>query len=350
MAKLFEGADKYKISDYLEVDSRPLGKGSFSVVHVARVKKTGNQVAVKVIEKASLSKQGQQLRQEVSLMKMIDHPNIVKLICLFEETDRVFLVLELMAGGELFTRITRVYPHGYPESVASAMVKRILEGIAYLHDKKIIHRDLKPENLIYVSPQDDYQIKIADFGLAKLIDEESFAKTACGSPSYVAPEVLLRKPEGYGAPVDLWATGVITYVLLCGFCPFYHQNNSVLYQMIIKGEFTFPSPYFDKVSPFAKDFVCKLLQVDPARRWTANQALGHPWIVTPPTSPTELHGTTQAHWSQTNQLRGPAQGADETSHVAQAQVVASTIQQTSQQQQQPVAQGEEPRQQQEEAM
>lgn len=202
--------------------------------------------------------------------------NIVDLIDVYETEQRVYLVMELLTGGELFDRIVNKYPNGYSEVVAAELCKKIVNSVKYLHSLGIVHRDLKPENLLYASESNDSDIKITDFGLAKIANGEFLLKTACGTPNYVAPEVLLN--EGYDSSVDMWSIGVILYILLCGFPPFYSENTPELFEQIINGSYDFPSPYWDKVSSSAKDLVTKLLQVDPKRRFTPEQVLSHPWI------------------------------------------------------------------------
>jgi len=185
------------------------------------------------------------------------------------------MVLELLTGGELFDRI--VSKGSYSEKEASAVIKSVVSAIDYLHSIGIVHRDLKPENLIYLSKADDSPIKITDFGLAKFRANQNVdMHTACGTPGYVAPEVL--KGENYSKAVDLWSVGVILYILLCGFPPFYHQNTNMLYKLIKKGEYDFPDPYWSEISDSAKDLIRGLLTVDPKKRMTAKELLVHPWI------------------------------------------------------------------------
>jgi len=185
------------------------------------------------------------------------------------------MVLELLTGGELFDRI--VSKGSYSEREASELIKDIVSAIFYLHSIGIVHRDLKPENLIYLSPRGDSPIKITDFGLAKYQSAKTIAMTtACGTPGYVAPEVLKNEP--YDKAVDLWSMGVILYILLCGFPPFYHESTAALYKQIKKGEYDFPDPYWAEISDPAKNLVRCLLCVDPKKRFTAQQVLAHPWI------------------------------------------------------------------------
>jgi calcium/calmodulin-dependent protein kinase I len=200
----------------------------------------------------------------------------VKLIDIFESPRKVYLVLELLTGGELFDRIVTVYPNGFSERDASILINKIVSAVDYLHSKGIVHRDLKPENLLYVSQSKDSDIKLTDFGLAKIMTSDALLKTACGTPNYVAPELLLNK--GYTEAVDMWSVGVMLYILLCGFPPFFAEDNATLFEQIIQGNYTFMEPYWNHISASAKDLVSRLLQTDPKRRLTAKQVMSHPWV------------------------------------------------------------------------
>jgi len=236
-------------------------------------KKTGVSYALKIIDKAAVGDKVAMLEAEVDIMRRCQHVNIIELVEMFETPQKLYLVLELVTGGELFDRI--VTRGTYSEADASSLVTEILSAISYIHAQNITHRDLKPENLLYSSDQPDAVIKLADFGLSKLIPENTLLKTACGTPGYVAPEVL--KCEGYGKAADLWSVGVIMYILLCGFPPFYDDNTAKLFALIMNVEYSFPTPYWDNISPEAKDLIQRLL-VFPEKRLTAAQALAHPWI------------------------------------------------------------------------
>ena len=214
------------------------------------------------------------LRVEVDILNAVEHPNIVKLRQVFDTPKTFFMVMELMSGGELFERI--VQKSRYSEKEASAVARKLAGALAYCHERNIVHRDLKPENLLYSSPDDDADIKIADFGLAKLLDPSTVMATACGTPGYVAPEIL--DGAGYTSKVDCWSLGVIIYILLCGFPPFYDENNAALFAQIKTASFDFPSPFWDTVSDAAKDLVRKLLVVDVETRLSAAGVLAHPWV------------------------------------------------------------------------
>ncbi|XP_036389712.1 calcium/calmodulin-dependent protein kinase type 1 [Megalops cyprinoides] len=250
-----------------------LGEGSFSEVRVAQHRRTQRLVAVKCIHKRALKGKESLLENEIAVLRKIDHANIVSLEETFETPTKLYLVMTLVTGGELLDRILE--RGNYTEKDASRVIHQVLEAVKYLHQLGIVHRDLKPENLLYESPLEDSKIVISDFGLSKM-EEQGALSTACGTPAYVAPELLQQKT--YGKEVDLWAVGVISYILLCGYPPFYDENDTKLYKQIIKAEFEFDSPYWDAISDSAKDFISHLLQKDPEKRYNCEQALKHPWI------------------------------------------------------------------------
>ncbi|XP_016371134.1 calcium/calmodulin-dependent protein kinase type 1D-like [Sinocyclocheilus rhinocerous] len=179
----------------------------------------------------------------LSLSFRIKHDNVVGLEDFYETRTHYYLVMELVSGGELFDRIL---DRGvYTEKDASCVIKQVLEAVSYLHQNSIVHRDLKPENLLYYSPDESAKIMISDFGLSKMADH-GVMSTACGTPGYVAPEVLGQKP--YSKAVDCWSIGVITYILLSGYLPFYEENETRLFSKIMKAEYAFHSPYWDEIS------------------------------------------------------------------------------------------------------
>lgn len=252
-----------------------LGRGAFSLVKLAVNRQTGQKFAVKIIEKKNVEGAYQKnLQNETEILQRVNHPGIVKLVELFDTDEFLFLVMELTTGGELFDRI--VAKGCYTESEAATLVRRIVEAIKYLHDIGICHRDLKPENLLLGSATSDVDVKIGDFGLSKIISKKMMMQTACGTPGYVAPEVL--DASGYDREVDMWSVGVITYILLCGFPPFYGDSIPKLFEQILQGQYDYPSDYWDQVSDEAIDFIDHLLVVDRKVRYTAEQALAHPWL------------------------------------------------------------------------
>ncbi|XP_041042282.1 calcium/calmodulin-dependent protein kinase type IV [Carcharodon carcharias] len=260
------------LEDYYQIESE-LGRGATSVVYQCRQKGTEKPYAVKVLKKTVDKKI---VRTEIGVLLRLSHPNIIRLKEIFETLTEINLVLELVTGGELFDRI--VEKGYYSENDAAGAVKQILEAVAYLHENGIVHRDLKPENLLYASPTPDALLKIADFGLSKIADDQVTMKTVCGTPGYCAPEIL----QGcvYGPEVDMWSVGVITYILLCGFEPFYDERgDQYMYKRILNCDYDFVSPWWDEVSVNAKDLVKKLILLDPKKRLTTYQALQHPWVI-----------------------------------------------------------------------
>jgi len=252
-----------------------LGRGAFSIVYMAVNKATNINYAVKVINKKDLGKDYEKnLKMEVDILKKVNHPNIIALKELFDTPDKLYLIMELVTGGELFDKI--VEKGSYTENEASQLVRKIVSAVDYLHNLGIVHRDLKPENLLLKSAHDDLEIAIADFGLSKIVGQQMMMQTACGTPSYVAPEVL--NASGYGKEVDMWSIGVITYILLCGFPPFYGDTVPEIFEQIMEANFDYPEEYWGTVTKEAKDFINKLLVVDSDKRLSAGDALRHPWL------------------------------------------------------------------------
>ncbi|XP_040199336.1 calcium/calmodulin-dependent protein kinase type 1D [Rana temporaria] len=262
--------DVKKIFDFREV----LGSGAFSEVVLAQDKVTGKLFAVKCIPKKALKGKESSIENEIAVLKKIKHENIVALEDIYESPSHLYLVMQLVSGGELFDRI--VEKGFYTEKDASTLIRQVLDAVFYLHRLGIVHRDLKPENLLYFSQEGESKIMISDFGLSKMEGKGDVMSTACGTPGYVAPEVLAQKP--YSKAVDCWSIGVIAYILLCGYPPFYDENDSKLFEQILKADYEFDSPYWDDISDSAKDFIGNLMEKDPNKRYTCDQALRHPWI------------------------------------------------------------------------
>jgi len=271
---LIDSARHDNVKDHFHIGKR-LGKGSFSIVYEGTSTSDGSKVALKVISKAAVGEKTSMLVTEVRILQAVEHENVIQLRDIFESDDEVILVMEVVTGGELFDRVVR--KGCLAEAETAGIIRQVLSALAYLHARNIVHRDLKPENLLFTSAADDALVKIADFGLSTVVDDsQSALKTACGTPGYVAPEVLAQ--IGYGAPADMWSVGVIMYILLCGFPPFYDENINVLFEQIMAGDFDYPSPYWDGVSDTAISLIDSLLVVDPDTRLTAEQALQHPWL------------------------------------------------------------------------
>jgi calcium/calmodulin-dependent protein kinase I len=220
-----------------------------------------------------------QVRNEIAVLKKVSmgHQNILTLVDYFETMNNLYLVTDLALGGELFDRICR--KGSYYESDAADLIRATLSAVAYLHDHGIVHRDLKPENLLFRTPEDNADLLIADFGLSRIMDEEQFhvLTTTCGTPGYMAPEIF--KKTGHGKPVDIWALGVITYFLLCGYTPFDRDSDFEEMQAILNADYSFtPFEYWRGVSDSAKDFIRRCLTIDPKKRMTAHEALQHAFI------------------------------------------------------------------------
>ncbi|XP_056675538.1 calcium/calmodulin-dependent protein kinase type II subunit gamma isoform X10 [Monodelphis domestica] len=264
-----------------------LGKGAFSVVRRC-VKKTSTQeYAAKIINTKKLSaRDHQKLEREARICRLLKHPNIVRLHDSISEEGFHYLVFDLVTGGELFEDIVaREY---YSEADASHCIHQILESVNHIHQHDIVHRDLKPENLLLASKCKGAAVKLADFGLAIEVqgDQQAWFGFA-GTPGYLSPEVLRKDP--YGKPVDIWACGVILYILLVGYPPFWDEDQHKLYQQIKAGAYDFPSPEWDTVTPEAKNLINQMLTINPAKRITADQALKHPWVCQRSTVASMMH-------------------------------------------------------------
>ncbi|CAH0521857.1 unnamed protein product [Peronospora belbahrii] len=253
---------------------RKLGSGAFSVVHIATHRETRKQVAVKCIAKASLGPQDvHSLKQEVEVMSSLNHPNIVPLLDYFEEDRYYYIVTPLCTGGELFDDLVK--RKSYTEEDARVLMRKLAGAIHYLHSRGIVHRDLKPENILLKTSAPGAEVMIADFGFARPMNGSRHG-TACGTPGYVAPEVVQGEP--YGAQVDCWSLGVILFILLCGYPPFPGVNHAKVLDKVVKAEYKFESPYWDEVSDEAKDLVSELLTVDRTKRLDVSGILAHPWM------------------------------------------------------------------------
>jgi len=249
-----------------------LGRGGFSIVKKGVHKESGEAFAIKIIEKTAGEEELQLLQREIDIMKKLKHKNIISLEEVFDEPDCIYLVMELVTGGELFDQI--VSRGTYGERDAANIVQQILCAVEYMHNNGIAHRDLKPENLLVSGPNNDI-IKVTDFGLSKDFGQATL-KTSCGTPDYVAPEVLKGMP--YDNSVDIWSIGVITYILLCGFPPFYGNSDQQIFEKIMKADYDFPSPDWDDISDEAKEFIGAILVLDFSTRPSASDCLLAPWL------------------------------------------------------------------------
>ncbi|XP_047198167.1 calcium/calmodulin-dependent protein kinase type II subunit gamma isoform X10 [Hippoglossus stenolepis] len=301
-----------------------LGKGAFSIVRRCIKKSTGQEYAAKIINTKKLSaRDHQKLDREARICRLLKHPNIVRLHDSISEEGFHYLVFDLVTGGELFEDIVaREY---YSEADASHCINQILESVSHIHQHDIVHRDLKPENLLLASKMKGAAVKLADFGLAIEVQAEQQAWFGfAGTPGYLSPEVLRKDP--YGKPVDIWAcgqstrinacmlpqlsftrkfvhrecvcvcacvclcaSGVILYILLVGYPPFWDEDQHKLYQQIKAGAYDFPSPEWDTVTPEAKNLINQMLTINPAKRITADQAIKHPWVCQRSTVASMMH-------------------------------------------------------------
>ncbi|XP_034397236.1 calcium/calmodulin-dependent protein kinase (CaM kinase) II beta 1 isoform X8 [Cyclopterus lumpus] len=264
-----------------------LGKGAFSVVRRCVKLCTGQENAAKIINTKKLSaRDHQKLEREARICRLLKHSNIVRLHDSISEEGFHYLLFDLVTGGELFEDIVaREY---YSEADASHCIHQILESVHHIHQHDIVHRDLKPENLLLASKCKNAAVKLADFGLAIEVqgDQQAWFGFA-GTPGYLSPEVLRK--EAYGKPVDIWACGVILYILLVGYPPFWDEDQHKLYQQIKAGAYDFPSPEWDTVTPEAKNLINQMLTINPAKRITAQEALKHPWVCQRSTVASMMH-------------------------------------------------------------
>ncbi|XP_060751491.1 calcium/calmodulin-dependent protein kinase type II subunit beta isoform X25 [Tachysurus vachellii] len=264
-----------------------LGKGAFSVVRRCVKLCTGQEYAAKIINTKKLSaRDHQKLEREARICRLLKHPNIVRLHDSISEEGFHYLLFDLVTGGELFEDIVaREY---YSEADASHCIQQILEAVLHCHQMGVVHRDLKPENLLLASKCKNAAVKLADFGLAIEVQGEQQAWFGfAGTPGYLSPEVLRK--EAYGKPVDIWACGVILYILLVGYPPFWDEDQHKLYQQIKAGAYDFPSPEWDTVTPEAKNLINQMLTINPAKRITAQEALKHPWVCQRSTVASMMH-------------------------------------------------------------
>ncbi|XP_051253164.1 serine/threonine-protein kinase DCLK1b [Dicentrarchus labrax] len=261
-------AERYKVG-------RTLGDGNFAVVRECVERSTGREYALKIISKDKCRGKEHMIQSEVSILRRVKHPNIVLLIEEMDTHSELYLVMELVKGGDLFDAITS--SNKYTERDASCMLFNLASAIKYLHSLNIVHRDIKPENLLVYEHHDGSKsLKLGDFGLATVVNGPLY--TVCGTPTYVAPEIVAE--TGYGLKVDIWAAGVITYILLCGFPPFRGsgEDQEALFEQILRGLLDFPASYWDNVSDTAKALITGMLQVEVDQRYTAVQVLDHPWV------------------------------------------------------------------------
>ncbi|KAL3903262.1 MAG: hypothetical protein SGILL_010511, partial [Bacillariaceae sp.] len=252
-----------------------LGEGAFSVVKEGSHRQSSDSFAIKIVTKSKLSKEDEvALKDEIQVLQELQHKHIIRLYDVFDEPQYYYLITEKMLGGELFDRI--VQKSYYNEKEARDVCLILFDAMNYCHHHNVAHRDLKPENLLLTSESDDSDIKIADFGFAKKVTKPKSLTTQCGTPGYVAPEILEGK--AYDTQSDMWSLGVIVYILLGGYPPFIEQNQRELFRKIRKGSYEFHEEYWGQVSDEAKALISALLTVDPDKRYTGDEAMKNKWI------------------------------------------------------------------------
>lgn len=267
-------AEFFKKYDLKEV----IGVGSTGTCHRCRRKSDSKEYACKIIDKRQIEAKFtgllDQFYTEIRVLKDLKHPNVIQLEDVFETADRIFIVMEVMNGGELFDYV--VEKGTLSEAEASVIVRKITSAVAHMHSKSIIHRDLKPENLLLTEKGPNSEVKLIDFGLAKIMSD-SVAHSFLGTRGYLAPEMLQR--NSYNKAIDIWALGIIVFVLLCGCLPFDDDSSRITSEVVIRKKFTLRFPrWSNNLSGPAKDLLTKLLDVDPNTRITAEEALAHPWV------------------------------------------------------------------------
>uniref|UniRef100_A0A182VA07 non-specific serine/threonine protein kinase n=1 Tax=Anopheles merus TaxID=30066 RepID=A0A182VA07_ANOME len=253
-----------------------VGDGNFAVVLKLKDKQNHTEYALKIIDKSKCAGKDHYLAAEIRVMKKLNHPYIIQLVHDIETMKNMYLVLELVRGGDLFDAITRVTR--FSENQSKIMMKHLASAMAYMHSLSIVHRDIKPENLLVELDSDGNVVllKLGDFGLACEVTEPLLS--ICGTPTYVAPEILME--SGYGVKIDVWAAGIILYILLCGFPPFVSPDNQQeqLFDAILNGYFDFPAPYWNNIGDSVRDLIINMLQSDPELRFSSEDILDHPWL------------------------------------------------------------------------
>ncbi|XP_064421271.1 serine/threonine-protein kinase D1 [Latimeria chalumnae] len=251
-----------------------LGSGQFGIVYGGKHRKTGRDVAIKIIDKLRFpTKQESQLRNEVAILQNLHHPGVVNLECMFETPERVFVVMEKL-HGDMLEMILSSEKGRLPEHITKFLITQILVALRHLHFKNIVHCDLKPENVLLASADPFPQVKLCDFGFARIIGEKSFRRSVVGTPAYLAPEVLRNK--GYNRSLDMWSVGVIIYVSLSGTFPFNEDED--IHDQIQNAAFMYPPNPWKEISQEAIDLINNLLQVKMRKRYSVDKSLSHPWL------------------------------------------------------------------------
>ena len=259
--------------------TKELGSGAFSVVRLGEDRNTKEMAAIKCVDRKKLSEEDlAMLRREVQILSSIEHPNVIKFKEFAENTSHCYLVMEPLMGGELFDRIVSMPDGHFSEKVAASLFMPLMSAVAHLHSLHIAHLDLKPENFLLVSSSPDSAIKIADFGFADFQRPGQVLKEICGSPGYIAPEIVSPRAsvDGYTLAADIWSMGVILYILLTGYPPFSADNDDDSFELTRKG-------YYDRepmecLTPAAQNLISRMLVLDATQRLSAAEVLRHPWI------------------------------------------------------------------------
>lgn len=258
--------------------TKELGSGAFSVVKLAEDRNTKEMVAIKCVDRKKLSAEDlEMLRREVQILSSIEHPNIIKFKEFTENPSHCYLVMEPLMGGELFDRIVSMPDGHFSEKVAASFFMPLMSALAHMHSLHIAHLDLKPENFLLVSNAPDSPIKIADFGFADFQKEGTLLREVCGSPGYIAPEIVsLRPGDGYTIAADIWSMGVILYILLTGYPPFSAENDEDSFELTKKGQYD--REPIESLTPAAQNLISRMLVLEPGQRLTSAEVLRHPWI------------------------------------------------------------------------
>lgn len=264
-----------------------LGKGVSSTVRRAIFKETGESFAVKIIDVSQdlIDSDGLDLRdqtmREINILRLVaGHENIIQLIDVFESVTYIFLVFELCTNGELFDHLNSVV--SISEKRAKRIMRQVINALVHCHSKGVVHRDIKPENILL---DQDFNVKVTDFGFAKVLQPEERLYEVCGTPGYLAPELLKagmverHECSGYGQEVDVWACGVVLYTLLVGFPPFWHRKQLMMIRQIMEAKYSFESAEWADISKSAKDLISKILVVEPNLRLNINQCLTHEFFI-----------------------------------------------------------------------
>jgi len=251
-----------------------LGQGAFSIVYKAMHRKTETLRCIKKIKISNFTKADEEsIMNEIKILKVIDHPHIMKIYEYYEKNDHLYIVTEFLAGGELFERIEKLSK--FTEATAANYIRQILMAVSYLHSKSIIHRDIKPENIVFETKESNSNLKLIDFGTSREVVQQKKLTTKMGTAYYIAPEVLKKN---YDFKCDIWSCGVILYVFLCGYPPFNGSTEEKIIQRLLEGKLSFPKEEWDRISPEAIDLLKQMLTSNPEARPTADQVLQHKWF------------------------------------------------------------------------